>query len=205
MKKALLFIFTFLISYSYGQDKIEIVSKMDTPTLGSREFFLESFEGIEKIDFSFTNSDKLIGKNYKIVIRKYKKGKVDFEKVVRDTKKNEDPKIDKDFKFSIITQQLLSNEKIMFAFSNSFNKSIFEINKKYKDNTFSLREISYQKPVEIQIGKEIQIGLITPPNENTEKGPLGYCEVTKEHINIEEWYKQYEIDEFFLLYFTIED
>lgn len=206
MKKIVLLFFTFFISYSYGQEsKIEMISKLDMPTPGSRDFLLESFQGIDKIDLTFTNSDKLIGKNYKIVIRKYKKGKVDFEKVVRDTKHNEDPKIGKNFKFSIIAQQLLSNEKIMFGFPNSFNKSIFEVDKKYKDNTFSLRDISDQKPIEIQIGKEIQIGFITPPNEDETKGQLGYCEVTKGFIDVEKWYKQYEITDFFLLYLTIED
>ncbi|MTH14078.1 hypothetical protein [Flavobacterium sp. LC2016-01] len=206
MKKAFLLIFTFLISYSYGQEnKIEIISKLDVPSFGSREFILESFQGIEKIDLTFTNSEKLIGKNYKIIIQKYKKGKVAIEKVAKDTKRDEDPKIGKDFKFSIVTQQLLNNEKITFAFSNSYNKNIFEVNSKYKDNTFSLREISNQKPLEIQIGKEIQIALITPPNENSEKGELGYCEVTKGYIDIEKWYKQYELDEFFLIYLTIED
>ncbi|MRX67446.1 hypothetical protein SAMN06265349_1011134 [Flavobacterium resistens] len=206
MKKALLLIFTFLMSYSYGQEnKIEMISKLDMPPMGSREFILEAFQGIEKIDLTFTNSEKLIGKNYKIVIRKYKNGKVEIEKVAKDTKKNEDPKIGKDFKFSIVAQQLLSNEKITFAFSNSHNKNIFDVNKKYKDNTFSLREISDQKPIEIQIGKEFQIAFITPPNDNEEKGALGYCEVTKGYIDIEKWYKQYEIDEFFLIFLTIED
>ena len=55
-----------------------------------------------------------------------------------------------------------------------------------------------------KIGKEIQIGLITPPNDNPEKGNLGYCEVSKGNIDVDKWYKQYKISEFFLLYLIIE-
>lgn len=208
MKKVLLLLFIVLVSSTYGQEnKIEMISKLDTPSFGSREFILESFQGIEKLDFSFINSEKLIGKNLKLIIRKYKNGKVEVEKIVIDTKNEELPKIGKDFKFSIVNQQIPNSEKITFFFSNYFNKNIFEVNKKFKDGTFSLRVVSSKENenIKIEIGKETQIALITPPNEDPSKGDLGYCEVSQGKIDVDKWYDQYKLSEFFLIYLVIEE
>ena len=207
MKNTLIILLILFISSTYGQEKIEMISQFDYPDFKSKEFAYDIFQGIEKLDISFTNPEKLIGKNYKLVIRKYKKGKIEVEKVVSDTKAEKAPKIGKDFKFSIIAQQLLNNEKIMLFYSDHFNKSIFEVNKKFLDGTFLLRDITENKRGKkvFEIGEEIQIALITPPNNDETKGVLGYCEVTKGEINVEEWYKQYQLSEFFLLYLTIEE
>ena len=134
------------------------------------------------------------------------KGKIVIEKNVIDTKKEELPKIGKNFNFSIIAQHILNNEKIAFFFPNFFNKQIFEVTKKFKDGTLSLRDVcgSETDKVDFEIAKEIQIGLITPPNNNSEKGKLGYCEVSKGNIDVEKWYEQYKISEFFLIYIIIE-
>ena len=56
------------------EQKNEIISKYDNGDFGSNEFFLNSFEGISKVDYSFVNNENLVGKDFKIVIRKYKKG-----------------------------------------------------------------------------------------------------------------------------------
>ena len=208
MKKTLLitiFFFTIAI-YSQDSTKIEMISKFDYLEFGSREFALESFQGIDKLNITFNNSEKLIGKDFKIIIRKYKKGKIETEKIVIDTKKEEQPKIGKNFNFSIITQHIVNNEKIAFFFPNFINKQIFDVDKKFKDGTFLLRDVcgSISEKVDFEIGKEIQIALITPPNDNPEKGNLGYCEVSKGNIDVKKWYNQYKISEFFLLYIVIE-
>jgi hypothetical protein len=209
MKKILILLQTFIVIVSANaqNEKIEMISKFDSPEFGSKQFVIENFQGIEKLNISFTNSEKLIGKDFKIVVRKYEKGKLDNEKIIIDTKKEESPKISKNFNFSIVTQHILQNEKIGFFFPNFFNKQIFEINKRFKDGTFLLRDVcgNESEKVDFEIGKETQIALITPPNNNPDKGNLGYCEVSKGNIDVEKWYDKYKISEFFLIYLIIEE
>ena len=125
MKKLLLItlILTSITTYSQ-EEKIQMISKFDYPE-DNREYVMGNFLGIDKLDFSFTNSEKLIGKNFKITLRKYKNGKIEIEKIVINTKGEGLPTIKKDFKFSLITQQILNNEKIAFFFPGFFNKQIF--------------------------------------------------------------------------------
>ena len=207
MKKALLGTIFFYTIALYSQDstKIEMISKYDYSE-DNREYVMENFLGIDKLDFSFTNSEKLIGKNFKITLRKYKNGKIEIEKIIINTKGEGLPTIKKDFKFSLITQQILNNEKIAFFFPGFFNKQIFEVNKKFKDGTMLLREVTGgDEKINFEIGKETQIALITPPNDNPDKGNLGYCEVSKGNIDVEKWYDKYKISEFFLIYLIIEE
>lgn len=207
MKKIIQIILIFLTLTSYSQEhKVEMISKYDFAELGTKEWALESFQGIVKLDISFTNAEKLIGKNFKIIIRKYKKGKIEIEKIVIDTKSEGLTTIGKNFKFSILSQQILNNQKIAFFFSNFSNKQIFDVNKKFKEGSFLLRDVCGSKDdkVDFTIGKETQIGLITPPNIDPSKENLGYCEVSKGNIDVAEWYQKYKISEFFLLYILIE-
>ena len=206
MKKLLLLTLTLISLSTYSQDeKIQLISKFDYSE-HNRENVMENFLGIEKLDFSFTNSEKLIGKNFKITLRKYKKGKIEIEKIVINTKEERLPTIGKDFKFSLITQQILNNEKIAFFFSAFYNKQIFEVNKNFKDGTMLTREVTAgDEKINFEIGNETQIALITPPNDDPSKGDLGYCEVSKGNIDVAEWYDKYKISEFFLIYLTIED
>jgi hypothetical protein len=206
MKKLLLItlILTSITTYSQ-EEKIQMISKFDYPE-DNREYVMGNFLGIDKLDFSFTNSEKLIGKNFKITLRKYKNGKIEIEKIVINTKGEGLPTIKKDFKFSLITQQILNNEKIAFFFPGFFNKQIFEVNKKFKDGTMLLREVTGgDEKINFEIGKETQIALITPPNDNPDKGNLGYCEVSKGNIDVEKWYEKYKISEFFLIYLIVEE
>lgn len=206
MKKLLLItlILTSITTYSQ-EEKIQMISKFDYPE-DNREYVMGNFLGIDKLDFSFTNSEKLIGKNFKITLRKYKNGKIEIEKIVINTKGEGLPTIKKDFKFSLITQQILNNEKIAFFFPGFFNKQIFEVNKKFIDGTMLLREVTGgDEKINFEIGKETQIALITPPNDNPDKGNLGYCEVSKGNIDVEKWYEKYRISEFFLIYIIVEE
>lgn len=206
IKKILLLTLTFFSLSTYSQEeKIQMISKFDYSE-DNREYVMENFLGIDKLDFSFTNSEKLIGKNFKITLRKYKNGEIEIEKIVINTKGEGLPTIKKDFKFSLITQQILNNEKISFFFPGFFNKQIFEVNKKFKDGTMLLREVTGgDEKINFEIGKETQIALITPPNDNPNKGNLGYCEVSKGNIDVEKWYDKYKISEFFLIYLIIEE
>ena len=206
MKKLLLITLSLISITTYSQDeKIQMISKFDYSE-DNREYVMENFLGIEKLDFSFTNSEKLIGKNFKITLRKYKKGGIEIEKIVINTKGEGLPTIRKDFKFSLITQQILNNEKIAFFFPGFFNKQIFEVKKKFKDGTMLLREVTGgDEKINFEIGNETQIALITPPNDDPSKGNLGYCEVSKGNIDVAEWYDKYKISEFFLIYLTIEE
>ena len=205
MKKLLLItlILTSITTYSQ-EEKIQMISKFDYSEDNS-EYVIENFLGIDKLDFSFTNSENLIGKNFKITIRKYKNGEIEIEKIIINTKGEGLPTIKKDFKFSLITQQILNNEKIAFFLPGFFNKQIFEVNKKFKDGTMLLREVTGgDEKINFDIGKETQIALITPPNDNPDKGNLGYCEVSKGNIDVEKWYEKYKISEFFLIYLIVE-
>ena len=105
---------TFLINAQ--EQKNEIISKFDYEDFGSKEFFMQTFEGISKVDYNFSNVKNLVGKNFKFTIRKYKNGKLDFSQIIIDTKLENLPKIDKKFNFSIISQQTVGQQKIMFSF-----------------------------------------------------------------------------------------
>ena len=208
MKKILLLTLTLISLSTYSQEeKIQMISKYDNPEFGSKEFIIQNFQGIEKLNIVFSNSEKLKDKNFKIIIRKYKNGQIEIEKNVIDTKNEELPKIGKNFNFSIVSQHILQNEKIGFYFPNFFNKQIFEINKKFKDGSFLLRDVSGNESdkIDFELGKETQIALITPPNDNPDKGNLGYCEVSKGNIDVEKWYEKYKISEFFLIYLIVEE
>lgn len=191
------------------EQKNEIISKYDNGDFGSNEFFLNSFEGISKVDYSFVNNENLVGKDFKIVIRKYKKGKLELETVYIDTKTEKMPKIKNEFYFSVFSKQTKGHQKIMFTFPNMgfFNRKTFNIDEDFEDATFDYRDLvsnSFNGKKTFEFGKEIQIGLITPPNNNDDNGQLGYCEVTRSEIEIESWYNQYKISEFFLIYLVIE-
>lgn len=191
------------------EQKNEIISKYDNGDFGSNEFCLNSFEGISKVDYSFVNNENLVGKDFKIVIRKYKKGKLELETVYIDTKTEKMPKIKNEFYFSVFSKQTKGQQKIMFTFPNMgfFNRKTFNIDEDFEDATFDYRDLvsnSFNGKKTFEFGKEIQIGLITPPNNNDDNGQLGYCEVTRSEIEIESWYNQYKISEFFLIYLVIE-
>ena len=191
------------------EQKNEIISKYDNGDFGSNEVFLNFFEGISKVDYSFVNNENLVGKDFKIVIRKYKKGKLELETVFIDTKTEKMPKIKNEFYFSVFSKQTKGQQKIMFTFPNMgfFNRKTFNINEDFEDATFNYRDLvsnSFNGKKTFEFGKEIQIGLITPPNNNDDNGQLGYCEVTRSEIEIESWYNQYKISEFFLIYLVIE-
>ena len=208
MKKFLFLALTLVTVKAFSQEeKIQMISRLDNPEFGSKEFIMQNFHGIEKLNISFTNPEKLKNKNYKIIIRKYENGKIKVEKNVIDTKNLGDPKIGANFNFSIVAQQLLQNEKIGFFFPNFHNKQIFAINKKFKDGSFLLRDVcgNESDKIDFELGKENQIALITPPNDNPDNGVLGYCEVSRGNIDVDEWYEKYKISEFFLIYLIIED
>ena len=168
------------------------------------DFQMEMFEGINKIRFSLDNDSELNGRDYKIVIREYRDGKLDKEQVVLNTKEENLPKIDSTFQFTLVAQNLLNYEKIGFFFPRFLNKKIFRTDEIFKDGDFDLRLINVGKDhLSFQLNEPFQIALITPPNRDPGKGNLGYCEVSQGGIEIEQWYKKYEISQFFLIYFEV--
>lgn len=98
------------------------------------------FSGINKLIFYFEDTDLVLNKDYKIIIKEYKNGKLNSEIIAVNTKKEGLPKIDKDFKFTLIAQQILDNKKIGFFFKNFMNKKIFKVNQIFPDGTFDLRD-----------------------------------------------------------------
>lgn len=85
------------------------------------------------------------------------------------------------------------------------NKQIYNVDTIFPDGTFDLRDVTGNtSKIDFEFGKEIQIALITPPNENPKAGNLGYCEVSKGNINVESWFKKYRIPQFFLIYLVVE-
>ena len=205
MKQFVLITSLFLISTNlYSQNKTHLISEYNNSQT-KEEFENDLFSGINKLKFHFENIDSVINKDYKLVIKEYKNGKLHSEKQVINTKEEGLPKIDKDFKFTLIAQQVLDNEKIGFFFNNFMNKQIFKVNKDFPDGTFDLRDLTGNtSKIDFEIGKEIQIALITPPNSNPKAGNLGYCEVSKGNIDVNSWYAKYKIPQFFLIYLQVE-
>ena len=199
-----LLFFIFLSLQLQSQSKIQLLSELVNPK-SQEEFESNLFQGINKLKFQFESPEIAVGKNYKIIIREFKNGKLGSEKTVINTKEENLPKIDKEFKFTVVAQQLLNNEKIGFFFNNFMNKQIYNVDTIFPDGTFDLRDVTGNtSKIDFEFGKEIQIALITPPNENPKAGNLGYCEVSKGNINVESWFKKYRIPQFFLIYLVVE-
>lgn len=205
MKHFLLFISLCLTSVNlFAQNNLHLISEYSEAETKD-DFENDLFTGINKLKFHFQEVNPVLGKNYKIIIREYKKGKLHSEKITINSKDEELPKIDSAFKFTLIAQHILDNQKIGFFFNNFMNKKIYKVNKTFQDGTFDLRDLTGNtKKIDFEIGKEVQIALITPPNENPNAGNLGYCEVSKGNIDVSSWYQKYKIPQFFLIYLLVE-
>ncbi|MGX7667600.1 hypothetical protein [Flavobacterium pedocola] len=194
----------FITSNLYSQSKIQLISEFDAPQTKD-ELEANLFSGINKLKFHFEDPNLVLNKEYKIIIREYKNGKIHSEKVAINSKEEGHAKIGNDFKFTLMAQQVLDIEKIGFFFKNFMHKKTYKINKAFPDGTFELREITGDSnKIDVEIGKEIQIALITPPNENPNAGNLGYCEVAKGNIDVTAWHEKYKIPQFFLIYLQVD-
>ena len=163
------------------------------------------FQGIKKLNFTLENDSTLINKDFKILIREYENGKLKQETLVIDTKDEPRlPKINSDFGFNLYAQNLLNYEKVAFIFDRFSNKKSFKIKEIFNDGDFSLRQINVGKDhLDFRLNEPFQIALITPPNRNPSNGELGYCQVSQGGIEIDKWYDQYKIPQFFLIYLEI--
>lgn len=194
----------FITSNLFSQNKIQLVSEFNEAQTKD-EFENDLFAGVNKLKFHFEDVTPVLNKDYKILIKEYKKGKLSSEQIVINTKAEGLPKIEKDFKFTLIAQHILDNEKIGFFFKNFMNKKIYKVDKLFTDGLLDLRDLTGgTNKIDFEIGNEVQIALITPPNENPNAGNLGYCEVSKGNIDIAAWYKKYRIPQFFLIYLIVE-
>ncbi|PID29716.1 MAG: hypothetical protein CSB55_01465 [Candidatus Cloacimonadota bacterium] len=197
-------IFTSILLFLQAQERFELKADYDFPK-ENEEIQMNYFQGIEKLKFSLNENDKkyLNGKDYILIIKEYQDGKLFKESIVADTEKERLPKIDSDFQFSLIAQNILNYEKIGFFFPKFMNKKIFAVKSKFKDGDFSLRKINIAEGIEFELNKPFQIALITPPNRDPDKGYLGYCEISQGEIDVEKWYAKYKISQFFLIYMEI--
>ncbi|MFN6020550.1 MAG: hypothetical protein ACK49F_09230, partial [Bacteroidota bacterium] len=99
----------------------------------------------------------------------------------------------------------LPKEHSGLFFKTFMNTKIFKVTKIFPDGTFDLRDLTGNTNIiDFELGEEIQIALITPPNENPNAGNLGYCEVSKGNIDVNSWYIKYKIPQFFLIYLQVE-
>ncbi len=162
------------------------------------------FLGLEKIHFELDSLQSLKGKNYRVVIKEFRNGKLFKETLAIDTEKEKMPTIGESFEFNLITQNILNFEKIAFYFPRYQNKKIFETLEIFQDGNFSLRPLNDGSPyLDLKLNDPLQIALITPPNRDPNKGNLGYCEVTDGKVIVEKWYDKYEIPQFFLIYLEV--
>ncbi|UUC47298.1 hypothetical protein [Flavobacterium cerinum] len=185
-------------------EKIQLVSK-NYEYKADEQFYDDLFDGITKLKFHFEDPTLLLGKSYQIILQEYTNGKLSRDEVVLNTKKEGLPKIDKEFSFYIYSQQCNGKLKLGFFFKNFINKKMYPTNKIFEDGTFDLRDVTGDTgKIDFETDKNIQIALITPPNENPAIGNLGYCEVSKGNIDVKSWYAKYKIPQFFLIYLKVE-
>lgn len=205
MSKFNLFILLFLINFiGFAQqaEQFRLKSKLVVPIENHIQESL--FLGLEKIHFELDSVQSLKGKNYKLIIKEYRDGKLFKENLAIDTKEEKMPTIGDNFEFNLITQNILNFEKIAFYFPRYQNKNIFETLEVFQDGNFSLRPLNDGSPyLTFQLNEPLQIALITPPNRDPNKGNLGYCEVTNGNVIVSEWYNKYRIPQFFLVYLVV--
>lgn len=205
MKKTFLTLTLFLIALTFNaQSKLQLISKhYDYKT--NEQFYDDLFDGITKIKFNFEDPTSLIGKDYEIIVHEYANGKLVRNETVLNTKKEGLLKIDKDFSFYIYSKQENGKLKVGFLFKNFMNKKIYPTNKIFTDGVFDLRDVTGNtNKIDFELNKNIQIALITPPNENPSAGNLGYCEVSKGNIDVKSWYNKYKIPQFFLVFLKVD-
>jgi hypothetical protein len=76
MKQFLTIISLFFISLNlYAQTKIHLISEFNEPKTKD-EFENDLFSGINKLKFYFEDTDLVLNKDYKIIIKEYKNGKL---------------------------------------------------------------------------------------------------------------------------------
>lgn len=205
-KLLLLVLVTFILPELSAQNKesFKLYADFDYPE-EREKYEMWFYQGIKKLDFSLENDSTLINKDFKIIIEEYQDGRLHQQTVVIDTK--EEPRLSKiksDFKFKIYAQNLFNYEKIGFVFDRAINKKTFKTNDNFNDGDFSLRKINVlQDYLNFNLNEPFQIALITPPNRDPGKGEMGYCQVSQGGIEVEEWYNQYKISQFFLVYLEI--
>lgn len=204
MKTRILLLSILLSTLATAQESYYLKAENDAAE-NRKQWQQQLFQGIEKINFSLSDPNSLLGRDYRLIIKEYQEGKLNKEIIVLDTKEERLPKVDSTFHFTLMTQNLLNNEKIGFFFPRFLNKKIFETRDDFEDGDFSLRKINVQsETLEFNIDEPFQIALITPPNRDPKAGNLGYCEVSQGGIDVEEWYNKYQISQFFLVYMEIE-
>lgn len=157
------------------------------------------FEGISNQKFSI-KSDSLKGKNYQIIIKEFKLGKLSKTDVVFNSKEDEYFRIKTDsLSFAVLTKMSeLSYFKIQFQFDGFSSDRKYSVNPTEKDK-FTLKSFfgpKTQLPVNLK-GLNYFLTYMMPYVRKDKSE--AYCEVAQSGIDPEKLYDQYKIPHYFLI------
>lgn len=198
MKKAFFFQVILLLSaYTYAQSNAVMTAKMGANTNELQTVLYFEEIGYEKFS---VKSAELKGKNYQIIIKEFKDGKVFLSDTVFNSKEDEYFRIKEDsLSFAVLTKASDINEfKIQFQFNG------FSFSRKYKilakeKNEFVLKDfLGAKSEIPINLTGSNDILAYMMPYVKADKSKT-YCEVAQSGTDPEKLYETYKIPHYFLV------
>jgi len=197
MKKQLAFLFlTFLVQFSYGQTTAVVQTKSGL-SFDDLQHLLY-FEGISNEKFTI-KSDSLMGKDYQLIIKEFKKGKLAKVDTVFNSKELEYFRIKSDsLSFAVLTKMFdLNYFKIQFQFSGFSSDRKYQVLPTEKEK-FTLKSFVGPKPLSIHLNGLNYLLAYMMPYVRPDKSEA-YCEVAQSGIDPEKLYDKYKIPHYFLI------
>lgn len=190
-------ILSFLGHQIFGQSNATIETK-DGLDFNDLQHILY-FEGISNQKFNI-KSDSLKGKNYQIIIKEFKQGKLSKTNIVFDSKEDEYFRIKTDsLSFAVLTKMTDFNYfKIQFQFNGFSSERKYTVQPSEKDK-FALKSFfgsKTQLPINLN-GINYFLAYMMPyvrPDKSE-----AYCEVAQSGVPPEKLYYKYKIPHYFLI------
>ncbi len=197
MKKYAAFILLILAGHFSSGQSASVIQTKHGLDLNDLQHILY-FEGISNEKFNI-KSDSLKGKNYQIIIKEFKEGKLTKTDTVFNSKEDEYFRIKTDsLSFAVLTKMSdLNHFKIQFQFDGFSSDRKYPVSPAQKDK-FTLKSFFGPKselPINLN-GMNYFLAYMTPYVRKDKSE--AYCEVAQSGIDPEKLYDKYKIPHYFL-------
>ena len=189
--------FVLLISQNgFGQGKDSVNLKVDWGTESKELQDYYRFQNIDYFKVAF-KGDQLKNSFYLLVSKEYWDGKLSKTDTVVNSRGMEMKIGENEFKFRVMAQKAEEDTvKFQFFFSN------FSITKKFKaskQDTYSLRDISNNKSVNVAVKMPLTLFAYSLPYQDPKRpGWLMYCELSREGIPPEKWGEKFGVKHYII-------
>lgn len=193
MRKLFIFIFFIFSIICKSQESAGIKLIINQGVESSELQDLLKFKEIDYFTIIVTG-EELKGKKFAIVSKEYWDKDLKNTDTIADLSKTPIPGLNNDTLITKILAEKSDNDSLRISFNF---KRLFGVTKKYKTttlNTYSTRNLSNGKNVNINLGESFPLLVYTLPYENPEyPGWLFYCELTRDGVATEDWGEKYNL------------